>query len=88
LFSSFVVCDSAFSLLPTGVSLTGVFVVFDSAYSPVYSFVLLAGLVMSGQSPVEVTFSVAMSPRGVLGVFGSVYSLSRPLLGGGCRLLL
>ena len=79
-FSSFSVCDSEFPLLPTGVSLSGVFsVVFDSAYSPVYSFVLLAGLVMSGQL-VQLTFSVAMSPRGVFGVFGSEYSLPRSLL--------
>ena len=74
-----VVCDSAFPLLPIGVSPTGVFVVFDSAYSPECSFVLLAGLVMSGQL-VEVSFSVSMSPRGVFGVVGSVYSLSGPLL--------
>ena len=50
-----------------------------SAYSPVCSFVLLAGLVMSGQL-VEVSFSVSMSPRGVIVVVGSVYSLSDPLL--------
>ena len=55
-----VVCDSAFPLLPIGVSPTGVFVVFDSAYSPECSFVLLAGLVMSGQL-VEVSFSVSAS---------------------------
>ena len=64
-------CDSAFLILSTGVSPTGDFVVFDVAYSPVYSFVLLAGLVMSGQL-VEVSLSVSMSPRGVFGVFGSV----------------
>ena len=34
---------------------------------------------MSGQL-VEVSFSVSMSPRGVFGVVGSVYSLSGPLL--------
>jgi len=55
-----VVFDSAFPLLPIGVSPTGVFVVFDSAYSPECSFVLLAGLVMSGQL-VEVSFSVSAS---------------------------
>ena len=36
-------------------------------------------LVVSGQL-VEVSFNVSMSPRGVFGVFGSVYSLSDPLL--------
>ena len=36
-------------------------------------------LVVSGQL-VEVSFSVSMSPRGVIVVVGSVYSLSDPLL--------